>query len=66
VLVPAGCWQAAVPHFGEFDYVLVGNTVAPGFSFSDWQLADAAAIEALCARHPDARDALVRYARPPR
>jgi predicted cupin superfamily sugar epimerase len=37
-VVPAGCWQAAVP---TGDYTLVGCTVGPGFEFDDFSfLAD--------------------------
>lgn len=36
-LVPAGVWQAAEPTGGEF--VLVGCVVAPGFDFTDFELA---------------------------
>ena len=35
-LVPAGCWQSAVP-LGE--WTLVGCTVSPGFEFSGFELA---------------------------
>lgn len=42
-VVPAGCWQAAVPRGG---HVLVGCTVAPGFDFADFSLADPAGPEA--------------------
>lgn len=36
-VVPAGCWQAAVPMAHR---VLVGCSVAPGFEFSDFELID--------------------------
>lgn len=42
-VVPAGCWQAAVP---RGVYVLVGCTVSPGFDFADFTLADPAGAEA--------------------
>ena len=35
-LVPAGCWQSAVP-LGE--WTLVGCTVSPGFEFAGFELA---------------------------
>jgi hypothetical protein len=37
VLVPKACWFAAMP-LGEF--ALVGCTVAPGFAFEDFELAE--------------------------
>lgn len=54
-VVPRRTWQAARPLGG---YVLVGNTVAPGFSFDEWKIADAAEREGLAARWPQARRAL--------
>ncbi|WP_176086319.1 cupin domain-containing protein [Martelella sp. HB161492] len=36
-VVPAGCWQAA-ESLGDF--TLVGCTVAPGFDFTDFELAE--------------------------
>lgn len=42
-VVPAGCWQAAVPR-GAF--ALVGCTVAPGFDFADFTMVDLAGDEA--------------------
>jgi predicted cupin superfamily sugar epimerase len=59
-LVPAGAWQAARPvrvRRGP-TYALVGNTVAPGFSFEDWELADAATLKRLARAVPAARAAL--------
>ena len=54
-VVAAGAWQAARPRGA---YALVGNTIAPGFDFRDWALADDATIARLVAAVPDARDAL--------
>lgn len=47
-VVPAGVWQAArvVPD-GAHGYALAGATVAPGFHFEDWTLADGAVLESL-------------------
>ncbi len=42
-VVPADVWQAAEPATGA---VLVGCTVAPGFEFEDFELADPAALSA--------------------
>lgn len=36
-VVPAGCWQAAE---STGDFTLVGCTVAPGFTFEDFELAE--------------------------
>jgi hypothetical protein len=56
VLVPAGCWYgAAVDDPGS--YALVGGTVAPGFDFADFELADR---EALLAGYPQHRKAILR------
>ena len=42
-VVPAGCWFASVvEHQGGF--ALVGCTVAPGFDFQDFELAERAAL----------------------
>ena len=54
-VVPAGVWQAA----RALDaYALFGNTVSPGFEFSDWQLLDVPLRTALTAAYPDAALAL--------
>ena len=36
-VIPAGCWQAAKT---TGDFTLVGCTVAPGFTFEDFELAE--------------------------
>jgi len=38
-VVPAGCWFGSKPADGV-DFSLVGCTVAPGFDFADFELAD--------------------------
>lgn len=38
-VVPAGCWFAGRPAAGS-EYSFVGCTVAPGFDFADFELAD--------------------------
>jgi len=38
-MVPAGCWFASRPS-AENSYSLVGCTVAPGFDFADFELAE--------------------------
>lgn len=40
-VVPANCWFASEPA-PETEFTLVGCTVAPGFDFSDFEMADAA------------------------
>lgn len=52
-VVPAGVWQAAEAHAGD---VLCGCTVAPGFTFADFALADAGLIE----RFPQHRAEILR------
>ena len=42
-VVPAGCWFGAYPGPGT-EYSFVGCTVAPGFDFADFELADRAAL----------------------
>ncbi|RJS94112.1 cupin domain-containing protein [Salinisphaera sp. Q1T1-3] len=43
LVVPHGHWFAAEP-LTETGYALVGNTVAPGFDFADFELAEASAL----------------------
>lgn len=49
-LVPHGAWFGAELAGGPHGYALVGNTVAPGFDFADFELAER---EALIARYPE-------------
>jgi hypothetical protein len=51
VVVPAGVWYGARLAAGSA-YALLGGTVAPGFEFADFELADRAA---LLAAHPQHR-----------
>lgn len=49
-VVPRGAWQAArVPSPGPPSWALCGCTVAPGFEFEDFVLADADTVETLAA-----------------
>jgi hypothetical protein len=48
-VVPAGAWQAAEPVGGR--YALCGCTVAPGFDFADFELAERAALAARFPEH---------------
>ncbi|HMH51353.1 MAG TPA: cupin domain-containing protein [Candidatus Acidoferrum sp.] len=59
VLVPSGCWYgAAVDDPGG--YALVGGTVAPGFDFADFELADR---QTLLASFPQHRQTILRLTR---
>ncbi|MEL6670788.1 MAG: cupin domain-containing protein [Bacteroidota bacterium] len=51
-VVPAGCWFAAevAPADG---YALVGCTMAPGFDFADFELAEKKALQAAFPPHAD-------------
>ena len=57
-VVPAGTWFGAELLDGA--YALVGCTVAPGFDFADFELADRAT---LIARHPDHRAIIAKLTR---
>ena len=59
VAVPAGWWQAAVCPQDQ-DFALMGCTVAPGFEFSDFELAGR---EQLIAAYPGSREAILRFTR---
>jgi predicted cupin superfamily sugar epimerase len=51
-VVPAGCWFAAQRAAAELTgFALVGCTVAPGFEFEAFELADAAALTAAYPQH---------------
>jgi hypothetical protein len=55
-LVPAGCWFAAeLTH--AHGYCLAGCTVAPGFEFAHFELADTAA---LCRDFPEHTELIQR------
>ncbi len=49
-VIPAGTWFGARPA-GRGSYSLVGCTVAPGFDFADFELADREALLALFPAH---------------
>ena len=49
-VVPADCWFASRPAPGS-TFCFVGCTVAPGFDFADFELADAAALSVLYPQH---------------
>lgn len=55
-VVPAGDWFAAVCT-APAGFALVGCTVAPGFEFSEFEMAD---VDALAAAHPEHRALIAR------
>lgn len=56
-VVPAGAWFASKT---EGEYSLVGCTVAPGFDFADFELANA---ENLASEFPANRDLIIQFCR---
>lgn len=58
-VVPAGCWFASEPHPDSL-FSFVGCTVAPGFSFEDFELAEA---EKLCEIYPQHKNLIKRLCR---
>ncbi|MCT4581646.1 MAG: cupin domain-containing protein [Flavobacteriales bacterium] len=59
LVVPAGAWFASsVKH--ENDYAFVGCTVAPGFDFEDFELANR---QALIQEHPEHQDIITQLTR---
>jgi len=54
-IVPANCWFASEPA-KESNFSFVGCTVAPGFDFADFELADAGRLSKLYPQH----EALIR------
>jgi len=59
-VVPAGCWFAA-ELAGPDAYAFVGCTVAPGFEFSEFELADPADLQR---RHPEHSALIKRLEKP--
>ena len=51
-VVPANCWFASRPAPGS-EYCFSGCTVAPGFEFSDFELANCAELSAIYPQHKD-------------
>ena len=58
-VVKAGSWFASAPAPGS-EYALVGCTVAPGFDFADFELADR---ETLTQQYPEHRELIARLTR---
>jgi predicted cupin superfamily sugar epimerase len=57
--VPAHCWFASEPA-PETEFALVGCTVAPGFDFADFEMADA---DTLMKEHPQHHSIIKRLCR---
>lgn len=57
VMIPAGCWFAAAP-VSTAAYSFVGCTVAPGFEFSDFELASQ---DGLIRQFPEHRSLICRF-----
>lgn len=61
VVVPGGVWQACRLVDGG-SYALLGCTVAPGFDFRDFHVAQADEVTRLQAQHPAHADQIARLA----
>jgi uncharacterized protein len=59
-VVPAGWWFGS-ESVGEKGFSLVGCTVAPGFDFADFELAE---TQGLCARFPEHTAIIEKFTRP--
>jgi predicted cupin superfamily sugar epimerase len=57
IVISAGSWFASAPAAGS-EYALVGCTVAPGFDFADFELADR---ETLAGHYPEHAEVIRRY-----
>lgn len=58
-VVPANCWFASRPA-AESNFCFVGCTVAPGFDFEDFELADAVELSNLYPQHREIIQELCR------
>ncbi|MES1215973.1 MAG: cupin domain-containing protein [Bacteroidota bacterium] len=58
-VVPANCWFASEPAPGS-QFSFVGCTVAPGFDFADFELADATMLSKLYPQHENIVSRLCR------
>jgi predicted cupin superfamily sugar epimerase len=58
-VVPAGCWFASEP-MPHFDFALVGCTVASGFDFADFEMAQA---DSLIVNYPEQISLIKRLCR---
>jgi len=57
--VPAGCWFASEPAVGS-EFSFVGCTVAPGFDFIDFELAQKDSLSEQFPGHKDLISRLIR------
>ena len=57
-VVPAGCWFASEPAPGSA-FCFVGCTVAPGFDFADFEMAEAAELTGVFPQHQSRIERLV-------
>jgi predicted cupin superfamily sugar epimerase len=57
--VPAGCWFASEPAPGT-EFSLVGCTVAPGFDFADFEMANAGTLTKIYPQHHSIISSLCR------
>jgi predicted cupin superfamily sugar epimerase len=58
-VVPAGCWFASAPA-KDSAFSFVGCTVAPGFDFNDFELADSSILAATYPQHKAVIESLCR------
>jgi len=58
-VIKAGSWFASVPA-EDSEYALVGCTVAPGFDFAEFELADRTALTKQFPQHTKIIEALTR------
>lgn len=58
-VVPTGCWFGSIPAAGS-KYALVGCTVAPGFDFDDFEMAERAVLSEMYPQHREIIQALTR------
>ena len=61
-MVAAGCWFASEPEQGKKGYSLVGCTVAPGFDFADFEMAES---DVLAEEFPQHEELIKRLSREP-
>ncbi|QIP11929.1 cupin domain-containing protein [Spirosoma aureum] len=60
-VVPAGCWFGSKPADGSA-FSLVGCTVAPGFDFADFEMAEQ---DTLLQAYPQHREVIEKLSKPP-
>ena len=60
-LVPRGVWQAARPLGGDEAWTFLGNTLAPGFDYADFEIGYRAELQA---RYPAFAEKIAEFTRP--